>query len=301
MKGDDGHGPGTGIAQNVPLRRWEDWERSRLRKIKRDDKRRREFERSFGTKQFHGSSRDGYEDSVAPSDTASLFSEEGDRWGLQIGQYSEDGPTAAPPPVGLYDVEEGSEGHETIQAHEMELVLEQGWGDEPRNYGYVSPVGYNSSWNPAPPPPLQSLGPQRLYSLTDNGSTRMEKSYSASSQQHLNNSSATSLNSSYGHDPFLGGQPSSPTPYALASSAYPNEARSPLQSSPGMSTGVGRNLTGGHAKQRSLSGGSGESALFGNGGDGSRTPSPGRDRYNWEEREQPSYGGAPTGQGRRLA
>ena len=48
---DLGHAVDSGAALGynaVPLRRWEDWERSRLRKTKRDEKRKREFERSFG-------------------------------------------------------------------------------------------------------------------------------------------------------------------------------------------------------------------------------------------------------------
>ena len=47
---DTGHGEGKGVstAQSVPLRRWEDWERSRLRKIRREDRRRREFARQHG-------------------------------------------------------------------------------------------------------------------------------------------------------------------------------------------------------------------------------------------------------------
>ncbi|KAK0532534.1 Chitin synthase, class 7 [Tilletia horrida] len=34
--------------QSVPFRRWEDWERSRLRKLKREEKRRRDLEKQFG-------------------------------------------------------------------------------------------------------------------------------------------------------------------------------------------------------------------------------------------------------------
>ncbi|OJA11306.1 hypothetical protein AZE42_10520, partial [Rhizopogon vesiculosus] len=43
----DGHGSGSGVfdGSSVPLRRWEDWERSRLRKLKRDERRRRDLER----------------------------------------------------------------------------------------------------------------------------------------------------------------------------------------------------------------------------------------------------------------
>ena len=59
----DGHGGGEGttIDTTVPLRRWEDWERSRLRKLKREEKRKREMER------FHGGLRTGDGEFFAPT------------------------------------------------------------------------------------------------------------------------------------------------------------------------------------------------------------------------------------------
>jgi len=39
IKSKDDHGAAGGVAVEVPLRRWEDWERSRLRKVKREEKR----------------------------------------------------------------------------------------------------------------------------------------------------------------------------------------------------------------------------------------------------------------------
>lgn len=44
----EGHGDGGGHLNGpeLPLRRWEDWERSRLRKLRREERRRRDFERA---------------------------------------------------------------------------------------------------------------------------------------------------------------------------------------------------------------------------------------------------------------
>jgi len=38
----------------IPLRRWEDWERSRLRKLRREERRRKEMERHLGNVGFYG-------------------------------------------------------------------------------------------------------------------------------------------------------------------------------------------------------------------------------------------------------
>ncbi|KAL9939281.1 hypothetical protein V8E36_002094 [Tilletia maclaganii] len=62
-----GHGPeakrgemSTAEAeQSVPFRRWEDWERSRLRKLKREEKRRRDLEKQFGAGFYNDGGHDG--------------------------------------------------------------------------------------------------------------------------------------------------------------------------------------------------------------------------------------------------
>lgn len=96
-----GHNDKTAVfdGTTIPLRRWEDWERSRLRKIRREDKRRKNMERSFGAG-FHGDgSSDGHGrrdlDGLAPnrawvkseydSDAGSVFSSDDDVWGQDIG------------------------------------------------------------------------------------------------------------------------------------------------------------------------------------------------------------------------
>jgi chitin synthase len=119
-----GHDDKTAVfdGTTIPLRRWEDWEKSRLRKLKREEKRRRDFERQFGatyggTSTGDGGSSDGHgysnSDSgrlVAPpafgngignglgrgrarseyeSDAGSVFSGDEDIWGAEIGGVSD--------------------------------------------------------------------------------------------------------------------------------------------------------------------------------------------------------------------
>lgn len=282
VKGDNDHGGGGGIAIDVPLRRWEDWERSRIKKIKRDEKRRREFEKTFGSRHFYGEST--YEDSLAPSgsDSASMLSHDDDRWGMQIGAYKEDGPTALPPPVGLYHVDDAqSEAHETLEAGQMELVLEQGWADESsppgdRDYAAAYKGDYGRTGRDTPTSPSLSVPPiQTRYSLNDTPQARF---YPASSQQLHPSSSTSSLAS---NDTY------SPLGYPAQTSLYASDSRLPLvaqQQSPGMSSAVERGTR--HAKQRSI-GGSPELDRRGENEDRGNTPSPSKGRYH--DRDQ-SYG-----------
>lgn len=89
-----GHDDKTAVfdGTTIPLRRWEDWERSRLRKLRREEKRRRDMERQFGSG-FHGDelvprggrTRSEYEN----SDAGSVFSSDDDVWGGEIGGVSQ--------------------------------------------------------------------------------------------------------------------------------------------------------------------------------------------------------------------
>ncbi|GAA6016328.1 hypothetical protein JCM11491_006817 [Sporobolomyces phaffii] len=256
IKSKDDHGDGSGVAVEVPLRRWEDWERSRLRKFKREEKRRREFERQFGTRAVHApSSRDGNSTYYAESETASSYGgADDDRWGPHLGAYNEDSTGNIPPPVGLYSVDESSEDAETIHQHDLDIVLDQGWGDEspPQlrgyNSGYSTPSeqqhgGFNvpasstTTANRPPPPP-------KLYSLSD--APLMQHSLSSSS--HL--TSTLSLHSpSSAQDPFHDGA-RSPSPLISV------ESFQRLDESVGASSSTSsaiEPLHGGHARQRSLS------------------------------------------------
>ncbi|KAM0748852.1 hypothetical protein T439DRAFT_315958 [Meredithblackwellia eburnea MCA 4105] len=176
VKGQDSHAVAEGVAESVPQRRWEDWERSRLRKVKRDDKRRKELERSFGNR-FHGdelgvggnaSPRDtlnstSYEDSAAQSDTTSLFTgEEG--WNRQVGAYREDVDGLHPPPVGLYVVEEGEE--DTINVGDLHTALDQGWEDSPRNSFSGDASGRYDNL-PSIQTPSPALPHGKMFSLSD--------------------------------------------------------------------------------------------------------------------------------------
>ncbi|KAF8756904.1 Glycosyltransferase like family 2 [Rhizoctonia solani] len=70
---DTGHGDGGGVAAQVPLRRWEDWERSRLRKLKREEKRRREMERAYANYPGNTLRAENTEYYDGASDTVSVF------------------------------------------------------------------------------------------------------------------------------------------------------------------------------------------------------------------------------------
>lgn len=95
-----GHDDKTAVfdGTTIPLRRWEDWEKSRLRKHKREERRRKEFERQFGGGFHDSNSSDGHGQygltpgypqgrirSEYESDAGSVFSGEDDIWGAEIG------------------------------------------------------------------------------------------------------------------------------------------------------------------------------------------------------------------------
>lgn len=135
---DTGHGDGHGTfdGSSVPFRRWEDWERSRLRKIRREDRRRREMERAFPAgfpadpnnmlyvRKDILSQYDG-------SDTLSLASSDEDAWGVQIGGYNENSPQYPPPPTGvLIPRDELLRSAETVGAGDLEAMLQSGFGTD---------------------------------------------------------------------------------------------------------------------------------------------------------------------------
>ncbi|EMD32115.1 glycosyltransferase family 2 protein [Gelatoporia subvermispora B] len=129
----EGHGEGGGSApiQTVPLRRWEDWERSRLRKIRREERRRREFERMHGS--YIGSENrllTAHSEvfSEYGSDTISVSSSE-DQWGAQIGGYNENSAEYPPPPAVL--MPQALQSAESIAGADLEAMLEVGFDDKP--------------------------------------------------------------------------------------------------------------------------------------------------------------------------
>ncbi|CDU22535.1 chitin Synthase 7 [Sporisorium scitamineum] len=136
-----GHGDEGGLATGnvVPLRRWEDWERSRLRKKKREEKRRRELERQFGAGFHNDNGSDGDQDRKEPglplsrresdsfSDSVTISDFDDDKWGHQIGGYDE----SLPPPVQIvrHSVWVGDQ-EVIIDTEDMEKMLETGWDDK---------------------------------------------------------------------------------------------------------------------------------------------------------------------------
>ena len=135
---DTGHGDGHGTfdGTSVPFRRWEDWERSRLRKLRREERRRREVERAFpqGFPSDPNNMLYVRKDILSQydgSDTLSVASSDDDAWGVQIGGYNENSPQYPPPPTGvLMPKDELLATADTVDANEMEAMLQSGFGPD---------------------------------------------------------------------------------------------------------------------------------------------------------------------------
>lgn len=153
----EGHDVGSGTAKggSVPLRRWDDWERSRLRKQRRDEKRRREMARAFpngylkdNNGYLRADMRSQYTDG---SDTVSMTSSEEDQWGEQIGGYNEHSAQYPPPPPGLLvPSDEIIRSAETVDEGTMAAMLESGFNDRPSSYSNSSSSrsrGSSTAWS----------------------------------------------------------------------------------------------------------------------------------------------------------
>ncbi|KAH7908610.1 glycosyltransferase family 2 protein [Hygrophoropsis aurantiaca] len=134
----EGHGAGAGIfdGSSVPLRRWEDWERSRLRKLKRDERRRRDLERLhpagyMASENDMLSVRGDIRSQYDGSDTLSVASSDDDHWGPQIGGYNENHSQYPPPPVGLLNPAHSAGSGATLAGADLEAMLDAGFDDEP--------------------------------------------------------------------------------------------------------------------------------------------------------------------------
>ncbi|KAH8828497.1 glycosyltransferase family 2 protein [Flagelloscypha sp. PMI_526] len=145
---------GVNVVGQVPLRRWEDWERSRLRKIKREERRRRDFERAHPSGFFAGEndllaagfdSRSQYDG----SDTISVTSSEEDVWGPQVGGYNEDSTKYPPPPSALIPSDEALHNAATIGGADLEAMLEQGFDDRPSSPTYAPRYQLNDNQSSA--------------------------------------------------------------------------------------------------------------------------------------------------------
>jgi len=127
-----GHDTGRkGAARSqIPFRRWEEWERSRLRKLKRDERRQREMMQAFpGGYQAQRGDFDGQSGS---SDTLSLASSEDDVWGV-IGGYNENSSVNIPPPTPhtIAANPDMMASTTTLGDDDMEALLDAGFDDSP--------------------------------------------------------------------------------------------------------------------------------------------------------------------------
>lgn len=154
-------GPATS-GSSVPLRRWEDWERSRLRKLRREERRRREFERQHGSYMTANGElltvRSGVHSQYEGSDTMSVASSEDEHWAAQIGGYNENSAAYPPPPMGL--MAHASISGDSMTPSELESMLEHGYDDRPQQYR-DSPQGaqrYQLSDRPGGYTPLARTG-----------------------------------------------------------------------------------------------------------------------------------------------
>jgi len=139
----EGHGDGAGKfnGEAVPLRRWEDWERSRLRKIRREDRRRKDFERSHPSGYNPDGDLLGVRSQYDGSDAFSIASSEEDMWGGQVGGYNENNAQYPPPPVALVVPENDAlQSAKTLGGAELEAMLNEGFDDPPSaTHSPVSP------------------------------------------------------------------------------------------------------------------------------------------------------------------
>lgn len=134
---------------SIPLRRWEDWERSRLRKLRREERRRREFERAhpqgFNPNEEYLGVRSEVHSQYDGSDTVSVTSSD-DQWGHNIGEYNENNTQYPPPPPGLHSLpQQALQNAKVIGGDDLEAMLEAGWDDGP------SPSASTDFLHPAPP------------------------------------------------------------------------------------------------------------------------------------------------------
>jgi len=100
-----------------------------LRKLRREEKRRREFERMHPTGYQTGEGYLGTRHEVKSydgSDTMSVTSSDDDHWGTQIGGYNEHNPSYPPPPV-AFNVQHANASGETLAGDRLEAMLEAGF------------------------------------------------------------------------------------------------------------------------------------------------------------------------------
>lgn len=144
-----GHGDDAVAASmaKIPMRRWQDWERSRLRKLKREAKRRADFEAQHGPAFVPGQGgglvrpRDEalgpqpfYRDSNRTPTSAASSDAETDRWGAEIGGYDETQrpPNFMSPEQPSHAANLGAEGtRPVVEGNDMAAMLDnEQWSDD---------------------------------------------------------------------------------------------------------------------------------------------------------------------------
>jgi chitin synthase len=116
------------------MRRWEDWERSRIRKLKREAQKKREMERHYpGGLRAPPRGPEAYSMAFSEfaDDNTSLAPSEDDRWGAQVGGYNENSSQWAPPPLAFPPEGIALQSAETFAGDELEAILERGFEDRP--------------------------------------------------------------------------------------------------------------------------------------------------------------------------
>ncbi|KAK0455112.1 glycosyltransferase family 2 protein [Armillaria borealis] len=202
---DAGHG-GTGGRFNgeaIPMRRWEDWERSRLRKLRRDERRRRDLERAHPGGYYAGdgdllSARSDARSQYDGSDTISLASSsEDDQWGTQIGGYNEHNAQYPLPPVALLMPEEETlQSAKTLDGAELEAMLEMGFDDRPR------PTHHS----PVPRYQLTDTSATQLVNVGDDSYSPLSRSTSPGMLPNIHSPTSPSMSSNESWTP-AGGRP----------------------------------------------------------------------------------------------
>ena len=116
----------------VPMRRWNEWERSRVRKLERDERRRRDMEERYGTGFYNDEPEMAINPAVARVRDAELVlspalsaADSDDAWGDQIGTYDE---TEAPPQLGGY-VPESRRNTSMFSPDQLDEMLNRGWDE----------------------------------------------------------------------------------------------------------------------------------------------------------------------------
>ena len=129
--------------KSVPLRQWEDWERSRIRKQKRDERRRMDMQNQFGEGFYNDANVEPVQDTrlalamppprIDRDDATSVSSDwNEDRWGDQVGGYNEnETPPDLLPNARPVSVMQAHRMSSVFNENDLEDLLQSGWDENP--------------------------------------------------------------------------------------------------------------------------------------------------------------------------